>query len=309
MVRDYFEKACQAGRRLLLILDEFERLLQGDPFDVTFFTRLRSLANDLDLAWVTTSLADPFAKIDEQADIQASPIQTSPFGNIFLGPPLYVGALSVDDARRLVAQPAARRGCIFGDADVEYVIDMAGRLPYALQAAASGLYDAYGQGKTGKASQALVRARFDETVAGHFERWWRRFTPEQQQSMAELAAGTQSASQKDAVVKSLINYGFLEQTGGGYRVFGSAFAEWIQSGAERPRITVRAIDSIAHLHPLSRQIHRIRLRPPRGEPPGAAGGQRQETICRSCRRGTWRRCAQPGRSLRRGSAAGAASRR
>ena len=115
----------------------------------------------MDLGWITASSTNPFSQIEGQVSERAPSDKTSPFGNLFAGS-LYVGALSDDDTRRLVTQPAARLGLSFDDEDVQYAVEMAGRLPYALQAAAWGLYDAYHQGRTGKESQEAARGRFDE---------------------------------------------------------------------------------------------------------------------------------------------------
>ena len=75
----------RAGWRIVLLLDEFERLLQGISvrrylFQPTAISCYRSHA----LAWVTASRHDPFLTAD-------GPM--SPFGNTFL-PPLWIGRTS-----------------------------------------------------------------------------------------------------------------------------------------------------------------------------------------------------------------------
>jgi len=68
--------------KLILLLDEFEAIGRNTAFDLPFFSFLRSIANNNDVAYVTTSRQD-LQKICDHAEVHESP-----FFNIFTPIPL-----------------------------------------------------------------------------------------------------------------------------------------------------------------------------------------------------------------------------
>ncbi|MBI1922941.1 ATP-binding protein [Candidatus Poribacteria bacterium] len=72
----------QKGVKLILLLDEFESMARNAAFDLSFFSFLRSIANNNDVAYVTTS------RLDLQQVCHHEKVRESPFFNIFTPIPL-----------------------------------------------------------------------------------------------------------------------------------------------------------------------------------------------------------------------------
>jgi hypothetical protein len=220
------DAATRAGWQYLFLLDEFERVTRNPAFTFDFFDNLRALTQDYapNVALVTTSMR-PLSTLTsgEPQD------RVSPLFNVFYPTPLYLGAMIAEEARLLVAGPAERAGLPFTPEDVGFVCDLAGRLPFGLQAAADALYRARLRGAAGEAGRAAARQVFAEGMRPHFEHHWRYCTDAERAALARLAAGQASPPADARALSELARYGFVEEApGGGYRVLGSAFAEWIR---------------------------------------------------------------------------------
>lgn len=123
-----------AGKKLVLCLDEFEMLSQNSNFPAEFFTFLRGLCSNYNLILVTSSRKSLF-DLCHQGDIQ-----TSQLWNIFVELPL--GLVTLEEARQLVAANFERGGLTVDSSYIETTIALAGSHPFFLQIAFYYLYDA-----------------------------------------------------------------------------------------------------------------------------------------------------------------------
>ena len=92
-IRRRIEDLHADGRRLVVLLDDFHYITRNDRFPLEFFSFLRSMANNYNLAFVTTSL------LELQKLCVAKEVQESPFFNIFTN--MHIGMLSQRDAASL----------------------------------------------------------------------------------------------------------------------------------------------------------------------------------------------------------------
>jgi hypothetical protein len=155
-----FNRLGENGRRLVLLLDEFERLLVHPNFQSpSFFTLLRSLASRTGgLALVTASRAS----VAEMNDQSRCLLETgSPFFNIMIDIPLR----SFDE--RAVNNLLSQASNAFSSDDRHFIRRVAGRHPFLLQAMAATLLETGGEDRHARASQ-----RFYERVASHFDDLW-----------------------------------------------------------------------------------------------------------------------------------------
>ncbi len=228
LVEEFFDGMCRKGWRFLILLDEFEQLLAHDVFDENFFSSLRALAGVRDVAWVTASFRDIY-QLEKKAGFGAG----SPFFNIFHPVPIYVGALSEEEARQLITRPAEKAGHPFTDEDVTFILTMAGRLPFAIQAAASMLYQADRSGKTSKSVLGSTREEFYKAMRKHFSHNWAHFTSTERQALLKLVQAGELTSEDHEALRDLANYGFVEEIHRNYRILGDAFTEWISSVASQ----------------------------------------------------------------------------
>ena len=142
-----FYKGLRAnGWQIILILDELEKLGEIDLFDIAFFDFLRSLSNDSDgkMTWVTTSYRDV-----DKVQYKKGKQNTSAFFNLY-NQKIFLGNLSTEEARKLICRPAeVEKKITYHTEDVEFLIRLAGLMPFPLQASASLLYHNYIQNNTG----------------------------------------------------------------------------------------------------------------------------------------------------------------
>ncbi len=145
-----FEEAIR-GKRIVLCLDEFEQATDNPAFGDEFFNVLRSLAQTGELALVVATqhtLPELY---------RSGAIATSPFFNIFTV--LRLGPLTEAEARELVTRPVERNGQSFSEAEIDFILGLAGTHPYRLNVACELLYEAK---LSGQVDFTLVRRKFEE---------------------------------------------------------------------------------------------------------------------------------------------------
>jgi hypothetical protein len=94
-VRALIERLHADGRRLIVLLDDFHLVTGSERFPLEFFSFLRSMANNYNLAYVTTSI------LELQKLCVVKDVQESPFFNIFTN--LHLGMLPPAEAAALLA--------------------------------------------------------------------------------------------------------------------------------------------------------------------------------------------------------------
>lgn len=156
-----FNHLGQDNRRLVLLLDEFERLLIHPNFqDSAFFALLRSLATRTGgLAIVTASRLS----VAEMNDQGRSLLEIgSPFFNNVIEMRLH----PFDEVT--VGRFLNQTGDAFTSDDRRFIRRVAGRHPFLLQAMAAAFFEA-----TGDDRHASAAERFYEWTAFHFDDLWR----------------------------------------------------------------------------------------------------------------------------------------
>jgi hypothetical protein len=122
------EELHRAGKHLVCFFDDFHRITRNTNFPLEFFSFLRSLANNFNLAYVTSSY------LELQKLCVAKDIEESPFFNIFTN--IALGLMEPDEARSLLK---ALTG--WPDAEVKRAAAWAGAFPYVLKLVAAACPD------------------------------------------------------------------------------------------------------------------------------------------------------------------------
>jgi predicted Ser/Thr protein kinase len=195
-------KLNQRGLRVVLILDEFERLSTNPHLNLNFFNALRSAAGRYQLVFLTAS-ARPLIELTYSGHSQE--ILSSPFFNIFA--PLFLGLMPEGEARRLICEPACNAGRNFPPVTENFIYTLAGGHPLALQVACFHAYDMPDYDGTSEIEQRTVRE-----LSAHFQYYWRNLSPVEQDALRSLsdavtrAAGdtTLRAALRDLVQKCLL---------------------------------------------------------------------------------------------------------
>ncbi len=222
-----------SGRRVVLFLDEFDALRTAG-FGDDFLTELRALAGvwDYELAYVTASYW-PLAQLGNFVGLPA----TSPFYNIFFPTPLYVAGLGPAELDELVRVPARRVGIIADDEDVALVRDIAGTLPFFVQATAAAWLAQKADGQPPDA--AAIARRLTSEMGPYFEQWWRGFNDVERAILRAVAAERPvgrlpyDAAELSGAARRLTEYGVLVAAGEQWGCDSALLRRWLRETTQR----------------------------------------------------------------------------
>src|SRR5262249_26288786 len=120
-VRSLLERLRRRNRKLIILLDEFDAITTNQAFDLEFYSFLRSIANNYDVAYVTSSARD----LQELCHTQL--IADSPFFNIFTN--VFLRAFSRKEALDLITIPSLEAGLPL-EGFARRIMEIAGHFPY-----------------------------------------------------------------------------------------------------------------------------------------------------------------------------------
>jgi len=180
-----FQLLARSSRRVVLVIDEFDSLLNHPNFNAEFFGALRSMATRTDgLAVITASRLSVAAmnRLSHELNPRGSPF----FNNIT---EVRLLPLSLDEGRSLIEMTLADTGIAFTDDDYAFVHDLSSRHPFLMQIAAAGLFDAAVDGMTDEARYQAGGKFFHDCAVAFFDDFWRHLPPTGQIAMMLLALG------------------------------------------------------------------------------------------------------------------------
>jgi hypothetical protein len=182
------------GRRnLVILLDEFELIAANPRFGLAMFNRLRGLAAQYPLRFVTASKT-PLWKLT-QAN---SETLSSPFFNFFA--PMTLGPMEESEACRLLATLSAKAGKPFSERTIDRILALAGPHPLFLQVVGFRAFEsADPEGQIPDAEWGPVRKRLLADLEPHLQYYWNELGPEERYWLAALPmAGGEASSLVEA---------------------------------------------------------------------------------------------------------------
>ncbi len=205
-------------RKLIAVFDEFDVLTSNRAFSADFFAFLRSLANNYEVAYVTSSGRDL------QELCHADQIADSPFFNIFTN--VYLRAFPDDEALDLIARPSAAAGIPLAPyaADIRR---LSGNFPFYLQIACSIYFEQLQDG--GRPDASAIEEAFDDEARGHFRYLWERFSVDERAVCQALSSGQPVAREHTYVFEDFKRAGYIAiEPDGQPRWFSSRFLPVVQ---------------------------------------------------------------------------------
>lgn len=253
------EQVEQRGYRLILMLDEFDRVTRSSSFDADFFAFLRSLAGHHDIAYLTSSGRDlqQLCHTEEIAD--------SPFFNIFST--LHLGPFLPEEALDLIRLPSAVTPFPL-EQHREPILELGGLFPFFLQMACSAAFELLLE--TGACSPAQLCERFLEEAQPHFQFYWEQMDAVERSVCNDLTQGRDAdATRKE--YQDLARRGFILPEG---CLFSRPFAGFVaetyarEVGEEPVEVQAQRLRSMTEELEKARQVQEGLL--PK-EPPQLAG--------------------------------------
>jgi len=213
------EELKSRGLKLVLLLDEFERVTYNPEFDAEFYAFLRALANSYNVAYVTSS-GKPLQEL-----CHSKQIADSPFFNVFT--PCRLGPFLPEETLALISEPSEAAGIPLAPY-AEKIIEMSGHLPFFVQIACSAFFE-HLQRDERLTDEAMsdVYDRFFEEAIPHFEYFWQNFTQSEQQRCVKLAEDLPIERSEQRRIRNLVQRGYVCQRGEEYRLFSSGFKEYV----------------------------------------------------------------------------------
>jgi serine phosphatase RsbU (regulator of sigma subunit) len=201
------------GYRLILLLDEFDRVTRNSRFDANFFGSLRSLAGHYNIAFVTST------NRDLQQLCHTEEISDSPFFNIFSN--LYLGPITPREARGLICDPSAETPFPLEE-HADLILSMGGFFPFFLQMACSATFELLLE--EGECRPEQVTDRFLEEAQPHFQFYWDQMDPVERALGNDLAC-EKSVDKERPQYQDLEKRGFVLPQGG---LFSDPFAGFVR---------------------------------------------------------------------------------
>ncbi len=202
-----------AGRRVVLLFDDFHLVTSNHAFPLEFFSFLRSLANNFNLAYVTTS----FLELQKLCAIKD--VQESPFFNIFTN--LSLGMLSLEEGCRLLARLTG-----WDEAACAAVVRWCGASPYALKRAGARLLP---MGAAPPRDDAALERLLLSELSPYFEEVVSLLPREAARPLQALAKGRPAEPSEAHYLGPLVKQGFLVEKAGAAECFSPAFCAFVRT--------------------------------------------------------------------------------
>ncbi len=202
-----------SGRRLILLLDDFHLITSNHAFPLEFFSFLRSMANNYNLAYVTTS----FLELQKLCAIKD--VQESPFFNIFTN--LSLGMLTHEEGSTLLVMLTG-----WTVERSRAVVGWCGSSPYLLKRAAARLVRE-------KEPAALDNAALERIVLPELSPYLQEvvalLTPGAARPLQAIAKGKSPDPSEEHYLSPLVKQGFLAEKEAEIQCFSPAFCAFLRS--------------------------------------------------------------------------------
>jgi len=206
-------------RRLILAVDEFELVAANPHFGLGLFNRLRGLAAQFPLQFITAS-KDPLVNLT----FAHRETLSSPFFNIFA--PLHLTLFTDAEAEELLTVLSTRGGRPFTPDTRSFMLDLIGPHPLFLQVAGYRTFAACVEGDTlgdlGVEARASVRAQAVADLEQHLRYYWNELDGEEQYTLAALPLLSREG--RSPVVERLNAAGLLR----GWTYLGSLLEDFVR---------------------------------------------------------------------------------
>jgi class 3 adenylate cyclase len=214
-------KLTQGGRKLVILIDEFEGLGRNRQLEEDFFSSLRSLTLH-DVAFVTAS-QDPLLDLTLQEDVLSSP-----FFNIFAL--LRLGTFSRQEAMRFIEWSFHHAGVSLTRQMVTSILEFVGTHPFCLQVACYHAFELATDGKDlDKENYERLHEDILRDLQDHFAYSLDRLDEDQKRALARLAQMGESEIPLD-VAQDLWRRCLVVRGDHGYRCQSCALDRYVRLG-------------------------------------------------------------------------------
>ena len=209
----------QNGLNIIMLFDEFESITKNQNFNTEFYSFLRSIANNYNIAYVVSSGRNL------QNLCHSREISDSPFFNIFSN--ITVTQFSREEALQLITQPSYKLGYSL-EHYAPFVFDIAGYYPFFIQIACAVLFEYVRKNDNmTKTTLDKVKEEFLDEAKVHFQQIWDICDDDQREVLLRLCHGEQIPKSQEYVLNKLIKAGYVKVQNERSLIFSSLFEKFI----------------------------------------------------------------------------------
>lgn len=232
-----------SGYRLILLLDELDKILKNKNFESDFLSYLRSIAENPDY-----SVAYVISTKKSLEDLCQIDLPGSPFFNIFT--PIYLGLFQEDEALDLIRIPSAEEGIPLEE-EKDFILEYAGLFPFFIQLLCRKLFER--KKKHGleidPGGYKDILTEFRKEADQHFNHAWKGLSEKERDLLIRIAVGKEVKHKDRSVARRLKQKGYIiinEKT----KIFSETFREFIlevSNGSEggKPETKKRKLYNLA----------------------------------------------------------------
>jgi len=199
------EKLSQNQKKVILFFDDFHLTTQNETFPVEFFSFLRSLANNYNLAFITTSY------LDLQKLCVSKEIEESPFFNIFSN--LTIKPFEESEALQLICDPPKKYGLDL-TSEKDRILKEANLFPFLVQLGCHLFFELKKENTSLSDDQYReFEIAFYNGAKKYFESLWAKFDEEQRFVLKEVLSSNKIKNTHQFVLNELArrNYLYLDR--------------------------------------------------------------------------------------------------
>ncbi|MEE9270218.1 MAG: protein kinase [Candidatus Krumholzibacteria bacterium] len=214
------------GKRIIILMDEFEAITRNKNFDESFFSFLRSLANSYRVAYVTSSY-DDLQRMCHNKDIS-----DSPFFNIFSNLPLR--PFTQDEALELITAPSETEGVPL-EPYADRILELAGHFPLFLQVACANVFEYLTDNPDAEPDWKEIKRSYMDEVDQHYRFVWERMDEPARDNLSRIAIGKAINKKYKYVNEDLERRGYLLESKAGPDICSSSFKGFVVKQMEQQR--------------------------------------------------------------------------
>ncbi|MCB9059753.1 MAG: ATP-binding protein [Calditrichae bacterium] len=212
------EMASKRNRKIILFMDDFNLITQNESFPLEFFSFLRSLANNYNVAYVTTSY------LDLQQLCVSKDVEESPFFNIFTN--ITIRPFDPDETDQFLKQ-----ACEIAPLNTEkskiLVKAYAGNFPYLLQIACNVIHD-QDTAQRGAIQDDLFKQKYESLTKKYFELTWQNLNNDLQVILRQIAHKIKIENPREYLVQELVQKQLLIIDDSQPKIFSPSFLSFIK---------------------------------------------------------------------------------
>lgn len=233
----WLENLFDKNLRCVVLLDEYEVLtnVTHPEFDASFFQNLRAICCGDLLSYFTWTICSNF-ELSDVSTQQRMQDKSSPFDNIFHNP-IIIGGLAQKEANELINKPIEKCGIIHTPDEISMIKEIAGSIPYFVQAVAHELFLIK---KSGTSTKHLSKTIMDallypkSNIDKLFRNYWGNFTRNERKFLSEIFRGKPYKRSGIHYEKKLLDYGLLKEDGESLYPNGILFKQWFNNDQQIP---------------------------------------------------------------------------